>query len=81
MVPNPRRINPRVSPARHERATRRVLWLMAKAGYIARDVAPLGAEPPPELEGAEEEEPPPAPEPTPTPPAPAAEPSPSPPPP
>jgi monofunctional biosynthetic peptidoglycan transglycosylase len=63
MIPNPRRINPRVSPARHERATRRVLWLMAQAGYIARDVAPLGAEPPPELEGAEDEEP----EPPPTP--------------
>ena len=48
MIPNPRRINPRVSPARHERATRRVLWLMGQAGYIGRDVAPLGAEPPPE---------------------------------
>jgi len=48
MIPNPRRINPRVSPERHERATRRVLWLMAHAGYIGRDAAPLGAEPPPE---------------------------------
>jgi monofunctional biosynthetic peptidoglycan transglycosylase len=48
MIPNPRRINPRVSPARHERATKRVLWLMALAGYIGRDVAGLGAEPPPE---------------------------------
>jgi monofunctional biosynthetic peptidoglycan transglycosylase len=57
MIPNPRRINPRVSPERHERATRRVLWLMARAGYIARDVAPLGAEPPPELLTDEEEEP------------------------
>ena len=54
MIPNPRRINPGVSPARHERATRRVLWLMARAGYIERDVAGLGAEPPPEP--AEEEE-------------------------
>ena len=48
MIPNPRRINPRVSPARHERATKRVLWLMALAGYIGRDVAGLGAEPPAE---------------------------------
>jgi len=50
MIPNPRRINPRVSPERHRRATRRVLWLMALAGYIGRDVAGLGAEPPPEAE-------------------------------
>lgn len=78
MIPNPRRINPRVSPERHERATRRVLWLMAKAGYIARDVAPLGAEPPPELLPEEDEEPvdatpvPPEPSPTPSSPAPVA---------
>ena len=56
MIPNPRRLNPRVSAARHERATRRVLWLMAQAGYIGRDVAGLGAEPPPETV-AEDEEP------------------------
>jgi monofunctional biosynthetic peptidoglycan transglycosylase len=56
MIPNPRRINPRASAARHERATRRVLWLMAQAGYIGRDVAPLGAEPPAEL--VTEDEPP-----------------------
>jgi monofunctional biosynthetic peptidoglycan transglycosylase len=65
MIPNPRRINPRVSPARHERATRRVLWLMALAGYIGRDVAPLGAEPPPERadDAAESDaDPPPPPE-------------------
>jgi len=48
MIPNPRRLNPEASPARHERATRRVLWLMAKAGYLGRDTAALGAEPPPE---------------------------------
>ncbi|MGE0455473.1 MAG: monofunctional biosynthetic peptidoglycan transglycosylase [Vicinamibacteria bacterium] len=48
MIPNPRRINPRVSPARHERATRRVLWLMASAGYIRRDLGGYGAEPPAE---------------------------------
>jgi monofunctional biosynthetic peptidoglycan transglycosylase len=57
MIPNPRRLNPRVNAARHERATRRVLWLMGLAGYIGRDVAGLGAEPPPEPVPAEEEEP------------------------
>lgn len=57
MIPNPRRLNPRVNAARHERATRRVLWLMGQAGYIGRDVAGLGAEPPPETV-AEDEEPP-----------------------
>jgi monofunctional biosynthetic peptidoglycan transglycosylase len=53
MIPNPRRINPRVNSARHERATRRVLWLMAQAGYIAREVSGLGSEPPPEPEEPE----------------------------
>ena len=61
MIPNPRRLNPRVSALRHERATRRVLWLMGQAGYIGRDVAGLGAEPSPEPV-AEDEEPPAAPE-------------------
>ena len=56
MIPNPRRLNPRVNAARHERATRRVLWLMGQAGYIGRDVAGLGAEPPAETV-AEDEEP------------------------
>jgi monofunctional biosynthetic peptidoglycan transglycosylase len=60
MIPNPRRLNPRVNAARHERATRRVLWLMGLAGYIGRDVAGLGAEPPPfAVPGEEEEEAPP----------------------
>ncbi|HUL76727.1 MAG TPA: monofunctional biosynthetic peptidoglycan transglycosylase [Vicinamibacteria bacterium] len=58
MIPNPRRINPGVSAARHERATRRVLWLMARAGYIGRDVAGLGAEPPAEVVSGDEEAPP-----------------------
>jgi monofunctional biosynthetic peptidoglycan transglycosylase len=58
MIPNPRRLNPRVNAARHERATRRVLWLMGLAGYIGRDVAGLGAEPPPVPVPPEEEEPP-----------------------
>ena len=45
MIPNPRRINPRVSATRHARAQRRVLWLMAHAGYLS--TSGLGAEPPP----------------------------------
>jgi monofunctional biosynthetic peptidoglycan transglycosylase len=80
MIPNPRRLNPQVSAARHERATSRVLWLMGQAGYIGRDVAGLGAEPPPETVPEDDEPPadapdaaappatsasPPAPEPTP----------------
>jgi monofunctional biosynthetic peptidoglycan transglycosylase len=56
MIPNPRRLNPRVNPARHARATRRVLWLMAHAGFIGRDAAGLGAEPP--AETVDEDEPP-----------------------
>jgi monofunctional biosynthetic peptidoglycan transglycosylase len=69
MIPNPRRLNPQSAVLRHERATRRVLWLMGQAGYIGRDVAPLGAEPPPEpvAEDEELEEPPPTPVPTPPP--------------
>jgi monofunctional biosynthetic peptidoglycan transglycosylase len=58
MIPNPRRLNPVVSPARHARATRRVLWLMALAGYLGRDAAGLGAAPPPEEPPEDEEEPP-----------------------
>jgi monofunctional biosynthetic peptidoglycan transglycosylase len=69
MIPNPRRLNPEVSLARHERATRRVLWLMGQAGYIGRDVAGLGAEPPPETGGEEEDLPAGVPE---APPAPAS---------
>jgi monofunctional biosynthetic peptidoglycan transglycosylase len=91
MIPNPRRINPRVDAARFARAQRRVLWLMAHAGYLSR--AGLGAEPPPP-EPVDEDEPAPpepeAPEPSlvaspepspaeaPTPAPPAEEPSPSP---
>jgi monofunctional glycosyltransferase len=55
MIPNPRRLNQRVNAARHERATRRVLWLMGQAGYIGRDAAGLGAEPPPEPVPEDEE--------------------------
>jgi monofunctional biosynthetic peptidoglycan transglycosylase len=56
MIPNPRRINPRVDPGRFARGQRRVIWLMAHAGYLSR--SGLGAEPPP-LEPADEDEPPP----------------------
>ena len=48
MIPSPRRINPRVDPARHARAQRRILWLMEHAGYVKREVSNLGVEPPPE---------------------------------
>jgi monofunctional biosynthetic peptidoglycan transglycosylase len=71
MITNPRRINPDRNPARHERATRRVLWLMAQAGYLGRDVAGLGVEPPPEA-GEGDEEVPAAGSPPDTPPAPPA---------
>ena len=47
MIPNPRRIHPRLSPKRHARAQRRVLWLMRSAGYLKREVGGIGAEPPP----------------------------------
>jgi monofunctional biosynthetic peptidoglycan transglycosylase len=57
MIPNPRRINPRVNAARHARAQRRVLWLMAHAGYLKN--TRLGSEPPPPPEPVEEDEPPP----------------------
>lgn len=47
MIPNPRRINPRVSPRWHARATQRVLWLMGLAGRIQRGEAVPTATPPP----------------------------------
>jgi monofunctional biosynthetic peptidoglycan transglycosylase len=56
MIPNPRRINPRVNAARHARAQRRVLWLMKGAGYLRGDIGGMGAEPPPEDAGDEEQE-------------------------
>jgi monofunctional biosynthetic peptidoglycan transglycosylase len=63
MIPNPRRINPLVDPRRLARAQRRVLWLMASAGYIERDAAGLGTEPPPPepVDAEEEDQAPPAP--------------------
>ena len=48
MIPNPRRINPSVGPARFARARRRVLWLMAGAGSGGQ-ADRLGAEPEPEV--------------------------------
>jgi monofunctional biosynthetic peptidoglycan transglycosylase len=45
MIPNPRRINPKASPERHARSQRRVLRLMARAGFIERSVAGMGANP------------------------------------
>ncbi len=53
MIPNPRRIHPRLFPKRHARAQRRVLWLMKGAGYLRRDIGGLGAEPPPEEDDEE----------------------------
>ena len=65
MIPNPRRINPRVDPRRFARAQRRVVWLMANAGYLSR--SGLGAEPPPlEPEDDDDEPAPPEPETAPT---------------
>jgi monofunctional glycosyltransferase len=54
MIPNPRRINPRVDGRAFARAQHRVVWLMAHAGYLSR--SGLGAEPPP-LEASDEDEP------------------------
>ena len=63
MIPSPRRINPRTNARRHAAAQRRVLWLMARLGYVQRNVSGLGATPPPPVvidEGEEvlEDEPP-----------------------
>jgi monofunctional biosynthetic peptidoglycan transglycosylase len=55
MIPNPRRIDPRKSPTRYAQAQRRVLWLMAQAGYLKRDLGGMGAEPPPVEEGGDTE--------------------------
>jgi len=55
MIPNPRRINPQVSPARHARAKRRVLGLMGRAGTGEGDR--LGREPEREEEPESEPEP------------------------
>jgi monofunctional biosynthetic peptidoglycan transglycosylase len=57
MIPSPRRINPRTNPARHARAQKRILWLMARAGYVRRDIGGLGSEPAPEPDDDSEPEP------------------------
>jgi monofunctional biosynthetic peptidoglycan transglycosylase len=56
MIPNPRRINPRVDAARFARARRRVLWLMGRAGSGAAQADRLGAEPEPEAVEVEPEQ-------------------------
>lgn len=75
MIPAPRSLNPQLDPRRHALAQRRVLWLMAQAGYLKQ--AGLGvvpaSEPPPVPVAEEEEEAPEAPQPTPD--APTPEPS------
>jgi monofunctional biosynthetic peptidoglycan transglycosylase len=74
MIPSPRRINPRINPSLHARATRRVLRQMRWAGYLRRDIRDMGNEPEKviadesEPEPHEQDDPPPAaPTPTPTP--------------
>jgi monofunctional biosynthetic peptidoglycan transglycosylase len=81
IIPAPRWLNPEADAGRHARAQQRVLWLMARAGYVRRGSAGLGAEPPepvpipaeePEAEAPEPDPvatptPEPTPEPTPTP--------------
>jgi monofunctional biosynthetic peptidoglycan transglycosylase len=59
MVPSPRRINPRVNPARHARAQQRILRLMGARGPLKRRTAHLGVEPPEPLDesGPEPHEP------------------------
>ena len=55
MIPNPRRINPQADPRWFERSRERVLRLMERSSFIGRDVAGLGAEPPPPAESIEPE--------------------------
>jgi monofunctional biosynthetic peptidoglycan transglycosylase len=78
MIPNPRRINPQVAAARHARATKRVLWLMANAGFLEGTAAGLGSEPPPLEEVPEEGDDPPLPDEPPPPASPSPSPEPTP---
>ena len=55
MIPNPRRINPRVAPQRFARAQRRVLRMMRWQGYLRWDVKGLGHAPPSPTPSQEEE--------------------------
>jgi monofunctional glycosyltransferase len=59
MIPNPRRINPRTAPALHARAQKRVLWLMAHAGFLGNSGLGREPPPPPEPEPADADEAPP----------------------
>jgi monofunctional biosynthetic peptidoglycan transglycosylase len=78
MIPNPRRINPLVDAGRVARAQKRVLWLMASAGFLERTAAGLGSEPPPpETEAEAPVEAVPEPLPTPSPMTPSPTPSPT----
>ncbi|MBN2370303.1 MAG: monofunctional biosynthetic peptidoglycan transglycosylase [Vicinamibacteria bacterium] len=45
MIPSPRRINPRDNPTRHARSQRRILRLMARFGFVKRQVGRIGAPP------------------------------------
>jgi monofunctional biosynthetic peptidoglycan transglycosylase len=71
IIPAPRWLNPEADAGRHARARDRVLWLMARAGYVKRSSAGLGAAPPPPepapAEDPEEVDAEPAVAPTPTP--------------
>lgn len=72
MIPSPRRINPRINPSLHARATRKVLRQMRWAGYLRRDIRDMGNEPEKVIADETEPEPheqddPPAPSPSPTP--------------
>jgi len=73
MIPAPRSLNPLVAPRRHAAAQRRVLWLMAQAGYLKNALGAVPAKEPPKVAVEEDAEPEPEttpeprPEPTPTP--------------
>ena len=72
MIPSPRRINPRINPGLHARATRKVLREMRWAGYLRRDIRDMGNEPEKVIADESEPEPheqddPQAPTPSPTP--------------
>jgi monofunctional biosynthetic peptidoglycan transglycosylase len=80
MIPAPRSLNPVAAPRRHAAAQRRILWLMAQAGYLKNALGVVPATEPPKVTIEEDEEPEPAsPEPAATPePAPSPEPTPTP---
>jgi hypothetical protein len=65
MIPAPRSLNPLVAPRRHAAAQRRVLWLMAQAGYLKNALGVVPAKEPPKVAAEEDAEAEPTPEPTP----------------